>query len=175
VLTRSFSSGENGDDDWKKTLEVLREMEDRGVQPDAMSYNAAISACEKSGQYEKALNLWREMEERGVQLPEESTITLTGKQYETLKALADFGMKEMAIPITADNCVLTIRFSSSKKSDDDWKNANEDAMSYSAAISACEKSGQYEKALNLWREMRNEASSCQGSRRSHSQANSIRL
>ena len=42
-------------------------MEGRGIQPNVISYNAAISACEKGGQHEKAVELLREMEGRGIQ------------------------------------------------------------------------------------------------------------
>jgi pentatricopeptide repeat protein len=43
-------------------------MEERGIQPNVISYSAAISACEKGRQYQKALDLLSKMEERGIQL-----------------------------------------------------------------------------------------------------------
>ena len=38
----------------------------RGVAPDVISYSAAISACEKGGQWERALALLEQMAARGV-------------------------------------------------------------------------------------------------------------
>ena len=40
----------------------LREMLQQSVEPDVISYNAAVSACEKSVQPEQALELLREMQ-----------------------------------------------------------------------------------------------------------------
>ena len=42
-------------------------MEGRGVKPGAISYNAAMSVCEKGGQWEKPLELLKSMEVRGVE------------------------------------------------------------------------------------------------------------
>ena len=42
-------------------------MQDRKVQPDVISYSAAISACEKGGQWEPALELLQKMQDRKVQ------------------------------------------------------------------------------------------------------------
>ena len=39
----------------------------RGVEPDVISFSAAISACEKGGQWERALSLLEEMGRRGVE------------------------------------------------------------------------------------------------------------
>ena len=46
---------------------LLDEMPARGVQPDVYSYSAAISACEKGGQWERAPEFLDEMQTRGVQ------------------------------------------------------------------------------------------------------------
>lgn len=40
-------------------------MRDRRVQPDAYSWNTAISACGRAGQWEQALRLLGSMEEEG--------------------------------------------------------------------------------------------------------------
>ena len=39
----------------QRSLALLEEMRTRGVEPDVISFNAAISACEKGGQWELAL------------------------------------------------------------------------------------------------------------------------
>jgi pentatricopeptide repeat protein len=43
-------------------------MKERGIEPNAITYSAAISACEKGdGQWEMALELLNEMKERGIE------------------------------------------------------------------------------------------------------------
>ena len=42
-------------------------MQRRGVQPDVITWNAAISACEKGAQWERALEMFEEMQRRGLQ------------------------------------------------------------------------------------------------------------
>ena len=46
---------------WQKALELLSEMQGRGVPPNTVTYNAAISACEKGKEPGKALELLAEM------------------------------------------------------------------------------------------------------------------
>ena len=45
---------------WEKGLWLRGELERAQVQPDTVSYNAAISSCEKGVQWEKALWLLAE-------------------------------------------------------------------------------------------------------------------
>ena len=40
---------------WEKALQQLDEMQQRRLEPDVISFNAAIRACEKAEQWEKAL------------------------------------------------------------------------------------------------------------------------
>ena len=42
-------------------------MKSSGVEPSVISYNAAISACEKGGQWEPALQLLEEMKSSGIE------------------------------------------------------------------------------------------------------------
>ena len=42
-------------------------MMDRGIEPNVISYNSAISACEKGKQWEEALRLLQEMTDRGIE------------------------------------------------------------------------------------------------------------
>jgi len=47
--------------DWQKALAVLTEMQNAGVRPDRVAFNAAIAACAEGGQWERALELMEEM------------------------------------------------------------------------------------------------------------------
>ena len=51
----------------ERALELLEGMRERGIEPDVISYSAAISACEKGGQWERALELLEGMRERGIE------------------------------------------------------------------------------------------------------------
>jgi pentatricopeptide repeat domain-containing protein 1 len=44
---------------WAKSLEVYESLSAVGVRPDTTITNAAISACDKGGQWEKALQLFK--------------------------------------------------------------------------------------------------------------------
>ena len=48
-----------------QALECLKEMRHKGLKPNTITYNAAISACEKGQRWERALDLLGEMR-RGV-------------------------------------------------------------------------------------------------------------
>jgi pentatricopeptide repeat domain-containing protein 1 len=52
---------------WKKALQLLEEMQAKGVEPNVFTYNATTSACEKGGQWEKALQLLEEMQAKGLE------------------------------------------------------------------------------------------------------------
>ena len=47
--------------DARGALALLKEMRASGVAPNVITYNAAISACEKGGQWERALSLLEEV------------------------------------------------------------------------------------------------------------------
>ena len=49
----------------RRALELLGELRASGLEPSAISFNAAISACEKGGEWERALALVDEMRARG--------------------------------------------------------------------------------------------------------------
>jgi len=44
---------------WAKALEVYESLDAVGVRPDTTITNAAISACDKGGQWEKALQVFK--------------------------------------------------------------------------------------------------------------------
>ena len=52
---------------WCAALKLLAEMQDQGLVPDVITYNAAISACEKGSQWQQALKLLAEMQGQGLE------------------------------------------------------------------------------------------------------------
>jgi len=106
-------------------------MSEKGIQPNVISYSAAISACEKGGQWQEALKLFREMSEKGIQpnvISYSAAISACEKGGQWQEALKLF--REMSEEGIQPNVI-----------------------SYNAAISACEKGRQWEKALELLRKM----------------------
>ena len=51
----------------QRALALLEEMKSRSVEPEVISFSAAISACGAGGQWERALELLEEMRMRGVE------------------------------------------------------------------------------------------------------------
>ena len=43
-------------------LQLFQEMRTYGIEPNIISYNATISACEKGVQWDKAMNLFKDMQ-----------------------------------------------------------------------------------------------------------------
>jgi len=57
--------GMHGVGDALQALGLLNEMEKRGVPPDIVSYNTALDALAKCGEYEQALQFFQEIENKG--------------------------------------------------------------------------------------------------------------
>merc|ERR1719382_2214216 len=69
-------------------LEHFAEMQRRGVVPDAVTYGAVISACEKGQLLEKALEHFDAMMERGI-VPEPATVAVLVSMCEKEERPAD--------------------------------------------------------------------------------------
>eukprot|EP00613_Pedinella_sp_CCMP2098_P060822 CAMPEP_0171986624 /NCGR_PEP_ID=MMETSP0993-20121228/274965_1 /TAXON_ID=483369 /ORGANISM="non described non described, Strain CCMP2098" /LENGTH=289 /DNA_ID=CAMNT_0012639535 /DNA_START=27 /DNA_END=896 /DNA_ORIENTATION=+ len=137
-------------------------MQERGVEPNAVSYNAAISACEKGRQWEKAVGLINSMHNRGV---EPNVISYSAaisacekggqweKAVELLNSMQDRGVEPNVISYSAaiSACGKCGQWEKAVELLNSMHNRGlePDVVSYSAAISACEKGGQWEKAVEL--------------------------
>lgn len=53
--------------DHRRALQVLREAEDSGFEPNLITYSAAISACEKAGRWRIALDLFDTLQQKGLE------------------------------------------------------------------------------------------------------------
>ena len=49
------------------SLNLLAEMQDQGLEPNVITYSAAISTCEKGSQWQQALELLAEMQAQGLE------------------------------------------------------------------------------------------------------------
>ena len=117
--------------EWKRALALLREMRYCGVEPNVISYSAAMSACEKSAQWERAIALLREMRYDGI---EPNVISYSA----AISACAKGSQWQRALELL-------------KEMQD--RGLEPDVISYSSAMSACEKGAQCEPALALFDEM----------------------
>ena len=60
--------------EWESALRLLDEMEQRSLQPNVISFNAALSALEKARQWEQAVQLLDEASAAGVRLSQETLV-----------------------------------------------------------------------------------------------------
>ena len=153
--------------DYRRALALLDEMRESGVTPNVFHYSAAISACEKGGQWQRALALLDEMRAKGV-APNVITFSAAisacekGGQWQRALALLD----EMRAKGVAPNVITFSAAISACEKGGQWQRAlalldemrakgvAPNVITFSAAISACEKGGQWQRALALLEEMR---------------------
>lgn len=77
--------------DSEKALRLMRSMEQTGLEPGSVAYNAAIVACGNGDQPDQAVALLNEMRERGVQVTEgtySAAIAACGKAHRWEQALS---------------------------------------------------------------------------------------
>lgn len=51
--------------EWRRALALLRDMENRGLQPNLVCYTSVITACQRAGEWRKALNILVRMQHGG--------------------------------------------------------------------------------------------------------------
>ena len=113
---------------------MLEQMRSEGIEPNVITYSAAISACEKGKKWEKALSLLEQMRDARIK-PDVISYSAA------ISACEKGGQWERALSLLEQ-----MR----------GEGIEPDVISYSAAISACEKGSQWEKALSLLEQMRDE-------------------
>eukprot|EP00913_Durusdinium_trenchii_P025933 g24333.t2 len=148
---------------WQEALKLFEAIPKGQVQPSVISYNAAISACEKGWQWQHALKLFEAVPKAQVQpsvISYNAAISACEKGWQWQQALKLF----WAIPKTKGrpNVISYSAAISSCEKGGQWQEALElfedmpkskvqpDVISYGAAISACEKGGQWQEALKLF-------------------------
>ncbi|HET9644124.1 MAG TPA: hypothetical protein VFP68_12365 [Burkholderiaceae bacterium] len=108
----------------------------QGVFPNTITYNAAISACEKAGRADKALELFDHLQTHG---PARSVFPNTITYSAAISACEKAGWADKALELfdhlQTHGPALSV-----------FPNT----ITYNAAISACEKAGRADKALELF-------------------------
>ncbi|KAL7463575.1 hypothetical protein ACHAXS_003971 [Conticribra weissflogii] len=125
--------------DWKRALDLLRQMDDEGVPKNEITYSSAISACEKGGNWRTALDLLKTMKSAGI-MP-------TAIAYNAAVAL---------YPTAISACEKGLNPSKALEIFDEMKRegVRPTVVTFSALISACEKGQQWKLALSVLEEMK---------------------
>jgi pentatricopeptide repeat domain-containing protein 1 len=139
--------------EWQQALTLLSLMPEVMVVPNEITYNAAISACEKGYQWQLALNLLSLMPEARLKLTRSLTTPPSGHAKIHLLSLmpAESGAKRDHLQCRYQ-CLLKgqpvaagIEFASLMPA----ARVVPDEITHSAAISACDKGGQWQLAITL--------------------------
>ena len=151
---------------WELGLQLLHEMARKGIRPDTQVFNAAISACEKGRASETALKLLAQMRAMGCQptaVTYGAAISACEKGMDhrnALALLAQMPADKVRIwphPLLAARTHLSRLLSSLHTCVRACVRAcaqvKPNTIVYSAAISACGASGEWESALELFAEM----------------------
>jgi pentatricopeptide repeat domain-containing protein 1 len=112
---------------WKKSLELMEEMQGDGVLPDLVTFNTVMDVCGKAGKWHRATELLNDMLGRGMKpdvVSYNTVMDACGKAGEYLRALELFAlMEEMGVA--------------------------PDLVSFNTAMDACNRALKWETALQV--------------------------
>lgn len=144
-------------------LDLLEELQGIMLEPDIVTFNAAISACEKSNQWKEALALVSEAQRQGIScdvITFNAAISACGRCQKLQEAINFLGaMEQQTIQPTVVSFNSVISAAS-------WpvammllavmeeKTVQADLITYNTAIGACEKDSCWQGALHLLRQLR---------------------
>ncbi|CAM9656635.1 unnamed protein product, partial [Ectocarpus sp. 12 AP-2014] len=136
---------------WREALGLLYHIRALGITPNVKSVSATLNACGQAGQWQRCLELLGEAREWGTELNEAST---------ALRLLRE--MEERGIEATASNYKHALYACCDSKTGENWEAAaallrRSDTLRnnyfYGRVIMACRRAGQWQKALEVLREM----------------------
>eukprot|EP00397_Hematodinium_sp_SG-2012_P019467 GEMP01020002.1.p1 GENE.GEMP01020002.1~~GEMP01020002.1.p1 ORF type:complete len:764 (+),score=230.30 GEMP01020002.1:339-2630(+) len=133
---------------WAMALHLLSDMRQHLLRPNVITYNSAISACEKGRKWSRALDIFRAMHCPPDAISYNAAISACEKGAVWREALALFH---------------AMRSSRKNRGGGSGGGSSRDAfiaptvVTYSSAISACEKGNAWEHALDLLRRMKEDS------------------
>ncbi|CAM9961824.1 unnamed protein product, partial [Ectocarpus sp. 8 AP-2014] len=136
---------------WREALGLLYHIRALGITPNVKSVSATLNACGQAGQWQRCLELLGEAREWGTELNEAST---------ALRLLRE--MEERGIEATASNYKHALYACCDSKTGENWEAAAallrrsetlRNNFYYGRVIMACRRAGQWQKALEVLREM----------------------
>ena len=129
---------------WRKALELLEEMEQKGIEPSEVTYSVTITACGNAGEWEQALALLDLMREKNMRI---NLIT-----YNSAITALSKAAKQTAKSGNSQNLwVKALGLLEQMKKD----KLEPDGFSFCSAISCCGAEGRWEEALELMNLMQN--------------------
>ena len=136
---------------WVDALRLFESMRSRGAEcaPNTVSLNAAISACEKGGQWQKAMEL---LEGYGSETSASSSLGRDAASYTAAMSALSTSARLIADPSESELQDVGERARGLLERIE-AAGIRPDAATYNAAISALEKAGQWQGALELYRQM----------------------
>lgn len=152
---------------WQRVLDLLDEMEARGIRPDTVIYNNAITACGRAGEWKSALRLLDEMADKGLT---PSIITFSaaisacdlGVQPDhALQLLAEMRRAGFFPDVIVFTAVISACSTAGRAEDAlrvlhqmEEARVSPNAITINATISACGAGGEWREALKQLRNMR---------------------
>ena len=127
--------------DFNRSMQMLRAVPAAGIRPNAIIYNAAISACGDAGRADQALVLLAEMKSLARQDPEMEPTLITYSSV--ISACAREGRADEALSLFGELKGLALHDPAMRP----------DVILYSAVITACGKAGRAKDALSLLTEL----------------------
>ena len=127
------------------TMKLFRAVQQAGIQPSVITYNAAISACDKAGRSDEALGLFTELSDLARRDPSIKPDVVTYNA--TISMLGKAGRPDDALRLLNELKHLAV----------DDPSMRPTLISYTAAISACGRSGRATEALSLLAELKQQA------------------
>ena len=109
-------------------LELFQQMSDLKLQPDVISFSAAIAACEEGLQWQQTLRLFAEMSTTGIDLDDFSYNAL-------ISSFSRASEWQYALHMLKEKAASKFDL---------------DIHACSAAVSACERTGRWQHVLELW-------------------------
>jgi len=145
---------------WKTALSILREMKEKGIEPNEVTYGVAVAACGNGGRWEKALELLDQMREMNMKI---NTITYNAAVSALAKAARteskqqrrfDFkqkGGKYHATGNQPQNSEVNLLWCKTLDLLDCMESEGvlRDSFTFSSAISTCGAAGRWEEAMHL--------------------------
>jgi pentatricopeptide repeat domain-containing protein 1 len=143
---------------WQEALNVYNDMVRRGHQPNTTTYNALVSAYSKAGRLEKVADYIRLLRACGTQLIDVQIAVGSyygrGAEFHHLRvAGCPCVFSKRMLPCSSACCLLLYCQVMEVYQDMMRTGCERSVITYSALISACEKAGQWQLAVNLFGEM----------------------